>query len=891
MTNSRRAAVALAVAVLVCAASTLVATASSGPASISALWHAVSGPMPQPNGEQFGSGVGGVACPTTGGCIAVGSFSLATATSSMLVDTERAGAWNAGSGKLPSNGPPNDSSWLSGIACASTTTCDAVGTYTSMAASQSAEVDTITGGTATGATEVSAPATDAGSAGVSDLSSIACPSTTRCTAAGGYQDLAGDAFGFVSNGSGSTWSQGVEIPMPADAGANPRVSVGRLSCTAAGDCVVVGSYEDASGDTEAFVDTITSGVPATAVEVAAPSGAATPVDASLSGVSCTSVGTCTAVGSTLQADEDFEPIYVQVSGGAPGAAQLLSAPPGGSSSLSVIDCTATGICTASGAYAGPSSSTETVVVALSGGTWGTPDVVTPPSLDSTNPDPSVGEITCASSTACTLVESVHQAEFSHAAVASSTGGTWSTTKLLAVPSTIGSKESGTVGAISCPNGKCEAVGVYLAPDEDDESFAEAGSGLDWTTGTPLETPDTLGPYTNLDAISCPAVGDCVAAGSAGGGTTVFTESGGTWGLGVPASTTVDVGGIAGLSCPTTTWCLGVGNGPSLIDDAGTLSTLATPTIFGNGGSTAETLNLESVSCWSQGNCEAVGWYNNFPSSPYELAVADLMQNGAWATPIAIPAPSDEYGTGMTQLFGVSCVSAGNCAAVGFATENHGTDNSATNDPEFVESIGGAWQASVGVGTATSDAEFTGIACPTSISCVAVGLEHPNTGASPRAIYAVGQVSGLDATVDVVPPGGRSPSSVESQLTGASCWNATDCVAVGSYVDREGHTLPMSVRTVEPPGGVSGLHLVSRTGSSLTVGWKAPADVGTGTLSYRASTSRNGKMWSAAVSTTKTKLAIKGLASATNYHVRVVVLADDGETSRAVAIRAMTASRR
>ena len=72
--------------------------------------------------------------------------------------------------------------------------------------------------------------------------------------------------GCCSTERSGTWGQGVEAPLPTNAGPNPQVFLNSVSCTSAGNCAAVGRQLDNSGGLQGLLLTETSGTWAQGVE-------------------------------------------------------------------------------------------------------------------------------------------------------------------------------------------------------------------------------------------------------------------------------------------------------------------------------------------------------------------------------------------------------------------------------------------------------------------------------------------------------------------------------------------------------------------------------------------------------------------------------------------------
>ncbi len=76
--------------------------------------------------------------------------------------------------------------------------------------------------------------------------SVACASTTSCVAAGTYYDHADATVGLLLTGAGSSW-RAVQAPLPANAAADPQVDLTAVTCTPSSYCVAIGTYTDTAG--------------------------------------------------------------------------------------------------------------------------------------------------------------------------------------------------------------------------------------------------------------------------------------------------------------------------------------------------------------------------------------------------------------------------------------------------------------------------------------------------------------------------------------------------------------------------------------------------------------------------------------------------------------------
>ena len=123
------------------------------------------------------------------------------------------------------------------------------------------------------------------------VTSISCSSAGNCSAGGYYSDSAGGGQAFVVDEVGGTWGTAQEVAGGLNTQNNAIVR--SISCSSAGNCSAGGNYSDSAGG-QAFVVDEVGGTWGTAQEVA---GGLNPQNgASVSSISCSSAGNCSAAG-------------------------------------------------------------------------------------------------------------------------------------------------------------------------------------------------------------------------------------------------------------------------------------------------------------------------------------------------------------------------------------------------------------------------------------------------------------------------------------------------------------------------------------------------------------------------------------------------------------------
>ena len=176
-----------------------------------------------PTPDRPGVAVGGLSCVSASSCTAAGWFHSAVVGTpdQALIQTWNGTTWSVVSGADRGTGN-ND---LAAVTCRSATSCTAVGTYDNSSSLSQTLVETWNG-----ATWSLASSPDNGT-GANALSGVSCASASSCVAVGSY---AAGTRALVESWNGSAWSV-VSSPEPGVDDQLPGVScVSAVSCTAAG---------------------------------------------------------------------------------------------------------------------------------------------------------------------------------------------------------------------------------------------------------------------------------------------------------------------------------------------------------------------------------------------------------------------------------------------------------------------------------------------------------------------------------------------------------------------------------------------------------------------------------------------------------------------------------
>jgi hypothetical protein len=460
-----------------------------------------------------------------------------------------------------------------------------------------------------------------------------------------------------------SWAPGITVPSPVNAGSEPGAVVNSISCPSSGNCTAIGSYQDASGETQGLLATESAGRWTTSIAAQLPPNfdVVNP-DVSLTSVSCASVGNCTAVGS-----------YIDVNG-----------------------------------------LTQGLLLTETSGTWGTGrEVIHPLGVSvAGNPRIDLTSVSCATATNCVAVgsyiDSVNQPE---GLLQTEINGTWSQTEKnghwsytgaeAGVPGDAATEPKVALTSVSCGAvGRCVAVGSYSNSSHEQEGLLLTGtvsSGV-WTftpTAAGLPPGAATSPVVSLNSVSCKAAGECSAVGSyADSGHRqqglLLTQTGGSWQAGseatLPSDASTNPGvSLTSISCSSAGYCDAVGDyytgsgnlqGLMLTASGGSWSTGAEPTIPADAGS-AVFVTLSSVSCAAASNCAATGNYADDSFSLHPLLLSQSA-DGTWSAGVepAVPYPNTSPDANAES---VSCAPGGGCTAIADYTDAaNGQLASATN---------------------------------------------------------------------------------------------------------------------------------------------------------------------------------------------------------------------
>jgi hypothetical protein len=265
--------------------------------------------------------------------------------------------------------------------------------------------------------------------------------------------------------------------------------------------------------------------------------------------------------------------------------------------------------------------------------------------------------------------------------------------------------------VDCPApASCTAAGQYESSSGIEETFTTSETGGTWSTYKLMDGSAALGvspsgafAAATPDAISCSGANSCAVGGYVSDDSSdtagyIYGEVGGVWEPASLETSTTPVGQnyqfsgvVSTVSCPAAGSCMAGGyyqdaNGTQqalLVTQSGstwgeeevpgTASLNVTGGIAFAGGITLGAA-LTSISCVSAGNCTAIGYYGD--ATAVEQGFVANESSGTWSLAAPLPglaalnAGASHYNSGSTPS-AVSCPTAGNCSIVGVYTDAKG----------------------------------------------------------------------------------------------------------------------------------------------------------------------------------------------------------------------------
>ena len=708
----------------------------------------------------FDGQLNGAACSSTINCWAVGWGSTSGSLIGTLVEHWNGTAWAPETSPNPT-APGDDFPQMNAVTCLSKTECTAVGTDLTFSNTFNSMVESWNG------TKWSViPSPNVSGAADNVLSGVTCESATLCMAVGNVETSYPDVDTLIEQWDGTSWS----IDSSPDVSGDLQNKLTSVSCPSAADCIAVGYSQD-PGNEEAVVETW-NGTTWTMGSPAVPSESASD---DLSGITCTSISSCVAVGRNWATENSQSATLAEQWSGAEWSVVSTPNPTGilGDFLLSV-SCSSATTCEAAGeSFLDTNGDTETLVEQLSGGTW---SLESSPNAARVTTS-SLAAVACAKSTtpSCVAVGASYSSEEDHLLAIGLSSGAWT---LKSIPGPTAPAAS-YLQAAGCSTSTCVAVG-YTYPVNPGESngLVYKWNGKKWSLGKSAEPAGA--DVTGLYGASCPSSTECIAVGDVAVGTdaenglaSAFAEemTGSTW----SAMTTPDPVGaqyvrLTGVSCSSATTCTAVGFSKTTPESAATafaerlsgsrwtLQVTAAPT-----GATST--SLEGVACPSASVCNAVGSYVDAGGATETLI--ERWNGKKWR----VSTSPNVTGAAADHLLGVSCPSTSTCVATGYSEASDTAESSLA-----VTLRSSTWTLATTPDIASAFYNvLTGVTCPTTSDCIASGYSANDYGDTTRLAQWNGKSWSFVYS-------GRIVGDYATGLNGVACTSASFCVSAGSGPD-------------------------------------------------------------------------------------------------------------
>jgi uncharacterized protein (DUF2147 family) len=418
------------------------------------------------------------------------------------------------------------------------------------------------------------------------LPALTCVSPGNCEAAGAYTSAKGDVEGLILNESKGVWTAPMSLTVPPGAALDPGVTIYGLSCGTLGNCAAVGSYEDASGNIEAFIANEVNAKWSSAKEVTLPTGAlGVGQNALVRSIDCTSAGNCSAVGN-YQDNNSLTPrsqsfVADEVNGTWHHSIEVTTAAAANFDpfiTLNQISCASSTNCVAVGSFIDSNDVTQGLIVNEIKGAWSKGVALSLPSSASAYAGASLSEVDCVRDSNCTVVGTFSTTSGAVQGLsAHGAHGAWSRAKELTMPGNANTNPHVFLygyDGISCATAtSCSIGGQYQDSAGNDQGFLENEVAGRWTSAVTLSLPPgatEAGANGGVIAVTCPSSNNCRAGAayldSAGNyQALIASDVNGRWRTGVKVTlpsraTTVGVdGGLYSLICVTRSSCTGTGS--------------------------------------------------------------------------------------------------------------------------------------------------------------------------------------------------------------------------------------------------------------------------------------------------------------------------------------------
>lgn len=211
----------------------------------SGVWSSVA--VPLPSGASVGApnnSLDAAACADAADCAAGGSYVNGAGQQQALLVTSTSGTWSDVVVPLPANASTSAAAnSLDTVSCPAAGVCLAAGSYVDSGTNQQALLVSSAAGSWTNE-PVPLPANKSSTPTLNSLNSVACASSSSCVAVGVYQNANRFQEPLLDTWNSGTWAAS-EAPLPSDANvAEPFDALSGVACPAVDSCVAVGFYSN-----------------------------------------------------------------------------------------------------------------------------------------------------------------------------------------------------------------------------------------------------------------------------------------------------------------------------------------------------------------------------------------------------------------------------------------------------------------------------------------------------------------------------------------------------------------------------------------------------------------------------------------------------------------------
>jgi hypothetical protein len=356
---------------------------------------------------------------------------------------------------------------------------------------------------------------------------ISCSSPGNCAATGGFVGSVGkNSYSklFVISQVKGTWGKPILVPGTART-SSPSAGAGGIACVSSGNCVLVGTYTDGAGRSEAFIISEVHGTWRKLIWVDGLTGLGKTANPGFSYLSCPSAGNCTAFGTYNNASGTAIPFTVTEVKGiwgtatpVPGLSGLPGQEAGSTPEFGPISCPSPGNCSAGGYY-GADGGSQAYVDDEVHGVWGAPEPVAGLAALNTGAQAGISAISCSSPGNCgTGGTYIEEDGASDSFVVSEINGAWGTaTEVKSGIPGFNADDGDYFSSISCPSaGNCTAGGTDNVEHDALASAIYVVSEVHGKWGKAISLPGTSqlnqGDQGQFNQVSCSSPGNCGVAG-------------------------------------------------------------------------------------------------------------------------------------------------------------------------------------------------------------------------------------------------------------------------------------------------------------------------------------------------------------------------------------------